>query len=71
MTSVIETRPGLRGTDWRVVDYVRYVRTPWLSADVRTNIAERAAKLAVHKTDPNRLTQRHTRDDAWVIVHSL
>ncbi len=68
---VIETRPGPRGTDWRVVDYVRHVRTPWLGSDVRTNIVERAAKLAVRNTDPNRLTQRHTRDDDWVIVHSL
>lgn len=68
---VIETRGGIRGTEWRVVDYVRHVRTPWLGGDVRTNIVERAAKMAVRNTDPNRLTQRHTRDDDWVIVHSL
>jgi hypothetical protein len=64
---VIETR----GAEWRVVDYVRHVCTPWMSANMRTSIMERAAKRAVRDTNPNRLTQRHTRDAGWVIVHSL
>jgi len=67
--SVIEERPG---GDWRVIDYARRVRTPWLASSSRSSIVERAAKMAVRRTDPAKLiAHRHTRDDDWVIVHSL
>jgi hypothetical protein len=68
---MIETRQFGRGGEWRVVDYVRKVRTPWLTAVARTGILEKAAKMAVRRTDPQRLTHRHTRDDDWVVVHAF
>jgi len=68
---VIETKPGTRGTDWRVIDYVRHVRTPWLDGNLRTRVLEIAAKMAVKRTDREKLTDRHSRDEGWVIVHRL
>ncbi len=67
--ALIEERPG---GEWRAVDYLRHVRTPWLASGARTPIIERAAKMAVRNTDPTKLTpHRHTRDKDWVVVHSL
>jgi len=68
---VIETKAGLRGTDWRVIDYVRHVRTPWLDGNLRTRVVETAAKKAVKGTDRDKLTDRHTRDRDWVVVRRL
>ena len=66
---LIEERPG---GEWRAIDYVRRVRTPWLASSARTTIIERAAKMSVRRTDPKKLiAHRHTRDDDWVVVHSL
>lgn len=66
---VIEERPD---GDWRAVDYPRRVRTPWLASAARTSIIERAAKMAVRRTDPAKLVaHRHTRDADWIVVHSL
>jgi len=71
---IVDTRPGInrRSDEWRVVDDVRKIRTPWMSGDIpnRTE-AIVAAKMAVKRTDPSKLTHRHTRDGEWVIVHSL
>jgi hypothetical protein len=72
--ATVDTRPGInRGPDdWRVIDNVRKIRTPWMSGNIpnRTD-AIIAAKLAVKRTDPAKLTHRHTRDGEWIIVHSL
>lgn len=68
---VIETKSGIRGQEWRVIDYVRHVRTPWLDGGLRTRILETAAKTAVKRTNRDKLTDRHTRDEDWVVVHSL
>ena len=66
---LIEERPG---GEWRAIDYVRRVRTPWLHGGSRTPIIERAAKTAIRRTDPKKLiAHRHTRDDDWIVVHSL
>ena len=67
--AVIEERPG---GEWRVIDHMRRVRTPWLASGARTPIIEKAARAAVRRTDPARLVaHRHTRDEDWVVVHSL
>jgi hypothetical protein len=60
-----------RGSEWRVVDQARHVRTPWLSGSVRSSVVEKAAKFAVRRTDPAKPTGRHTRDGDWIVVHSL
>jgi hypothetical protein len=66
---VIEERTG---GEWRAIDYFRRVRTPWLHGGSRTPIIENAAKTAVRRTDPKKLiAHRHTRDDDWIVVHSL
>jgi len=67
----IEERHVGRTAEWRVVDSTRRVRTPWLAGDVRTRILEQAARMAVRRTDPAKLTSRHTRDGGWVLVHAL
>jgi hypothetical protein len=66
---LIEERPG---GEWRAIDYVRRVRTPWLHGGSRTQIIERAAKAAVLATEPKKLmAPHHTREDDWIVVHSL
>ena len=65
----IEERPN---GEWRVIDYARRVRTPWRASAARTPVIERAAKMAVRRTDPSKLVaHRHTRDGDWVVAHSL
>lgn len=68
-TILIEDR---QGGEWRAIDYGRRVRTPWLASGARTPIIERAAKMAVRRTDTDKLiAHRHTRDKDWVVVHSI
>ena len=69
--ATIEERHVGRSGEWRVVDKARRVRTPWLASDVRTRVLEQAAKMAVRRTDPAKLTSRHTRDGDWVVVHAI
>jgi hypothetical protein len=61
----IQVRHGCNGrSEWRAVDEVRKIRTPWQDGS-----GNDAARYAVARTNRNRLTSAHTVDGDWVIVH--
>lgn len=57
------------GRGWRIVDPARNIRTPWLHDSCFNETTKKAAMYAVARTEREKLTDRHTVDGEWVVVH--